>query len=139
MKNSYKHLMQARQTKGTLSWTQIIATLLGIFLLLITANSNAQSAQLTSATLSDKGILQLPMNQPLTSTYTFDLSKYKFGSSEEMLEFLSTKSGNDYFVRAQTENKLGILVLDLNAHPGWTLAEWNKYLADSTRLKPIKP
>ena len=138
MKNSYKHLLQARQSHGTLTWTQIIATMLGICLLLITASSQAQSSKLVSASLSDKGILQLPANQPLASSYSFDLSKYKFGSDQEMLEFLSTKSGADYFVRAQTENKLGILVLDLNAHPGWTLADWNKYLADVTKTKPIK-
>lgn len=139
MKSSYKHLLQARQKRGTLSWAQIIAAMLGIFLLLISVASHAQNSGLKPAVLDDKGILQLPANLPLSKTYSFDLSQYKFSSSEAMLEFLSTKSGNDYFVRAQTENKLGILVLDLTAHPDWTLAEWNKHLAEATRKKPIKP
>jgi hypothetical protein len=139
MKNSYKHLLQARQSKGMLSWTQIIATILGIFLLLITASSQAQSKPSPQASLSDKGVLQIPANQTLSESYVFDLSKYKFGSNAEMLEFLSSKSGGDYFVRAQTENKLGILILDLNAHPTWTIVEWNKRLADATKVLPIKP
>jgi hypothetical protein len=139
MKNSYKRLMLARQSKSMFSWTQLIAAMLGVFLLLITASSHAQSTSLTAATLSDKGGLQLPSNKPLSGSYSFDLSKYTFNSDLEMLEFLSTKSGDDYFVRAQTENKRGILVLDINAHPGWTIVEWNKRLADATKATPIKP
>jgi|LakMenE01Jun11ns_1017448.scaffolds.fasta_scaffold9702612_2 hypothetical protein len=91
-----------------------------------------------TATLNNQGVVQLPIDKPISTHYEFDLSQHGFKTDAEMLEYLSTKSEVDYFVRANTETKKAILVLDRSQHPDWTIEQWNQHLQNKTSNKSFK-
>ncbi|MFN0031733.1 MAG: hypothetical protein ACKVOR_06205 [Flavobacteriales bacterium] len=93
----------------------------------------------SNASLSAKGILQIPAAQPLRESYLFDLSTQQFSSDDELIEFISTRSGEFFSVRASAANEKVMLILNLSSHPKWTIADWNKYLMEATAAHPFKP
>jgi len=102
---------------------------------LSSTNLSAQNYPL--ATLTEEGILQLPVGEPVAEKYVFDLSALDFESSEEMVEFLSTKSGDSYLVRAIPHLGQGILMLNCNSKENWTCTEWNSHLSNQGLQLPI--
>jgi hypothetical protein len=108
------------------------------FFLIAAFEYNASSQSKPTATLNSSGVVQLPADKPLGTQYEFDLSQHGFKTDAEMLEFLSTKSGTDYFVRANTETKKAILILDRSQHPDWNVQQWNQYLENKTSEKSFK-
>lgn len=108
------------------------------FLLIAVFEYRSAAQARPTATLSPQGIVQLPTDKPINTHYEFDLSQMGFQTDAEMLEFLSAKSGTDYFVRANTETKKAILVLDRSQHPDWNTQQWNQHLQSKTSEKSIK-
>jgi hypothetical protein len=115
-----------------------IIILIMTFFLIAAFEYKASSQARPAATLNSQGVVQLPTDKPVGTHYEFDLSQQGFKSDAEMVEFLSTKSGTDYFVRANTETKKAILVLDRTQHPDWNVQQWNQHLQSKTSEKSFK-
>lgn len=98
----------------------------------------AQGAEVPMATLSGEGIIELPGNEPLSSNYLVDLSEMDFSSSEEMVEYFSARSNQQFLFRALPERGQVVVVLRTNTQPSWTLEEWNASLRALCEGTPIK-
>jgi hypothetical protein len=123
--------VSSRKIKGTL-----IIVLTFVFLAVIEYTASAQIRP--AATVSSKGVVQLPTDKPLASHYEFDLTNQNIGNSSQLTEFLSSRSGSDYFVRANPETNKVILILDQSQHPDWTVERWNQHLQAKTTEKSFK-
>lgn len=108
------------------------------FFMIAAFEYKASSQERPTANLNNMGIVQLPADKPIGTHYEFDLSQHGFKTDAEMLEYLSTKSGTDYFVRANTETKKAILILDRSQHPDWNVQQWNQHLQSKTSEKSFK-
>lgn len=129
----------ASPVKGNAKSLRMLAVSSGLLVLGVFAAGGAIAQTPPLANLSGDGILQLPANLPLSDSYYFDLSQYQFGSDDEMTDFLSNKSGDNYIVRALPHLQRGILMLSRENHPAWTVADWNVYLNTASTLNPILP
>lgn len=137
-----KFLYKSRsRIKAKSLWRKLPLTLLTLFtsLSFMVFDLPAKCQDQASASLSEKGYLQIPTSQPLSSTYVFDLAKYKFKSDTDLIEFLSTRSGDFFSVRSNGMSNQGALILHLNGHPQWTSTDWNRYLMEATVAHPLKP
>jgi hypothetical protein len=134
--NMYTSTPKAYERISAKNKGMLIIVLTFIFLAFVELSATAQSRP--AANLNANGIIQLPTDKPLDTHYEFDLSQFNFKSDREMLEFLSTKSGSDYFVRANTESKKAILIIDKTQHPDWNAQQWNQHLQSKTAEKSFK-
>ncbi|MCC6599191.1 MAG: hypothetical protein IT223_00790 [Crocinitomicaceae bacterium] len=107
--------------------------------ILLLAGSMAFGQELPVANVSSTGVLQISADQPLNGSYHFDLSQFQFDSDNAMTDFLSNKSGDSFIVRALPHLNKGVLMLQLENHPSWTVDDWNAYLNTATTLNPILP
>ena len=131
--NSGTALLQA--DKGIqFSGLLLRAVILGSMLLGF-AVANGVSAQ--AATLSTQGIIQLPTDEALASTYTVDLSSMHFQSDQDMIDFIGSKNSVNFQLRALPNQGKAVLMLKLGKQPTWTVADWNAHLQSVCALSPI--
>lgn len=90
-----------------------------------------------AATLNAAGKLQLPANVPLASAYVFSLSSFGFQSEEQAVQYFSSKHYDSFFIRPTLSQNKAVLMLDLKAHPGWTVSQWNNLLNAQTTATPL--
>lgn len=117
--------------------TMLLKSILALAIVSFLSGTNLSAQSYPMATLTEDGILQLPVGEPIVEKYIFDLSAMEFESTEEMVEFLSTKSGDSYLVRAIPHLGQGILMLNCNSKENWTCTEWNSHLANQCLQLPI--
>lgn len=113
----------------------IMSVMLGIFLALATSKAEAQT---TAAQLSEEGILQLPTNQAVKSTYIVDLSALSFNGEEEMKSFFETRSTDLITYRVMAADAKAVLMIHRPKRPEWTVIDWNTYLLEQTTINPIR-
>ena len=89
------------------------------------------------ATLSSNGVLQLPANLPLSSSYQFDIAAMQFATEKDAVEFFASKSYADMTVRPNFSLHKAVVMLDLSKHPGWTVQQWNALLSSATAAQPL--
>jgi len=107
-----------------------------VFSLLAAFSAGAQD--LPSISIAPGGIIRLPEGQAPQATYLMDLGALQFSSDADMVSFFSTKSGENYLVRAVPHLSKAILHLQLDKNPTWTIEEWNAHLAAESAIRPIK-
>lgn len=90
------------------------------------------------ATIDEQGMIHLPEGEAVVSKYLIDLSGIEFSSSEEMVEFMSTRSGDSYMLRAFPGDNKAILMLDCSSKANWNCANWNAHFSQECLAKPIK-
>jgi hypothetical protein len=108
-----------------------------LFLTLQTHNSYGQDYAFAS--VSDDGILQLPLGEPLSSAYLVDVSSHSFSSEDEAMVFLKSKSGERFFFRPSGDLSMAVLFLNLEDVPAWTPVEWNAHLHAVFSANPFLP
>jgi hypothetical protein len=89
------------------------------------------------ATLSSNGVLQLPTNLPLSSSYQFDISAMQFATEKDAVEFFAGKQYADMTVRPNFSLNKAIVMLDLSKYPSWTVQQWNAHLSSVTAAQPL--
>ena len=112
----------------------VSATLL-LAILSLTAHAQAEPPK---ASLSQEGILQLPANAPLSSTYLVDLSNFNFSSEQEMISFFAAKANDNFAMRAIPHLNQAIVYLQVKKNANWSVTQWNAFLSQETNQRPIK-
>lgn len=112
----------------------VTATLMLAFLSL-TAHAQAEPPK---ASLSQDGILQLPADAPLSSTYLVDLSNFNFSSEQEMTSFFAGKVNDHFAMRAIPNLNQAIVYLQVKKNANWSVTQWNAFLSQETNQRPIK-
>jgi hypothetical protein len=100
-------------------------------------SSEMQGQQKPTASLSAAGIIQLPSNVALSSAYVFDIASLQFQTEKEAIEFFSARKFDEMVIRPNMTQAKAVLMLDLNKHPGWTVAQWNTLISGLTTAQPI--
>ncbi len=115
---------------------KLIAVIFMLVFMLVSAASQAQSP--AYAKITETGVIVLPDEKPLNGTYLLDMSSFHFKSDEEMIHFLSTKNNDLYSMRARTAQREGVLIIQTNAKPDWTLKKWNEYFLTEGISHPLR-
>jgi len=102
---------------------------------LVSAEMKAQSKP--SALLSGNGVLQLPTNVALTDSYEFSTASFGFQNETQAVQFFKLKSESDFFFRVRLNEQKAYVYLNKQAHPSWTLTEWNNLLNTKTTASPL--
>lgn len=113
----------------------IMSIMLGTFLALFASTTQAQA---TMAALSQEGILQLPTNEAVKSTYMIDISGLTFSGEEEMKSFFESRSNDLITYRIMASEAKAIVMIHRPKRPEWNIINWNSYLLEQTTLNPIR-
>jgi len=130
--------------KATLSldksqkFVRTIALGFGMMVFSLLAAFSAGAQDLPSISIAPGGVIRLPEGQAPQATYLLDLGTLQFSSDADMVSFFSTKSGQNYLVRAVPHLNKAILHLQLDKNPTWSTEEWNAHLAAESAIRPIK-
>lgn len=114
---------------------KLVATAMMLMIFSLAAHAQAEPPK---ASLSQEGVLQLPADAPLSSTYLVDLSSFDFASEQEMVAFFSTKANDKFAMRAIPSRNQAIVYLQVKKNANWSVAQWNAYLVQETNQRPIK-
>ncbi len=90
-----------------------------------------------AAVLNANGVVQLPTNVPLATSYQISLSAFGFQTEQQAIQYFSSKSFDGFFFRPNYSQNKAVLYLDTNVHPGWTVSQWNNLLNSQTTATPL--
>lgn len=116
--------------------TQLMLSVAVGFLLMLIGNTS--TAQTTAAVLSEAGILQLPTDQPVKSTYIVDISALEISDEEELKAFFETRSNDLITYRVMASEAKAVLMIHRSKRAEWTIIDWNTYLLEQTTINPIR-
>lgn len=111
-----------------------------LFAMLVTAlcfSFDASAQETRQVNLSADGILSLAEQDVPDGRFQFDVSHMNFDSNQEMSQFFSQRSSEDFMLRAAPESKIVYIIIRGGNHPGWTVQDWNNHLANSLSEQPI--
>lgn len=117
------------------SGLKLFATAMMLMIFSLAAHAQAEPPK---ASLSQAGILQLPADAPLSSTYLVDLSNFNFASEQEMVSFFASKATDNFAMRAIPHLNQAIVYLQVKKNANWSVTQWNAFLAQETNQRPIK-
>lgn len=128
-------------TMSNLTLTRRIKSLITSFMVFIglfafSIDGAAQSYPIAS--INSQGIIQLPLNQPLSENYLFDLNGVNTEDQVQLINFLSSKNNANFTFRYKPSENKGILILSLKANPSRTTTDWNSLLMSHCSQNPIK-
>ncbi len=123
---------------NNLTLRKSLSTFLLSALALILFSFDAAAQSYSNATINSQGIIQLPLDQPLSENYLFDLSGVNTSDQVELINFLSGKNTANFTFRYKPSENKGILILSIKANPGRTVADWNALLLSHCSQNPIK-
>lgn len=106
---------------------------LSILIVFLLALPSIAQKDITKATITEKGIIQIPLDKPLLKSYEVDISDLNFKSDAEALDYFRKYSAALYFMRPVLNESKAILYLDTKSKSEWTVANWNLYLEDSMK------
>ena len=107
--------MKSRKTIMFLAFTFLIGSP-------IWSQENANKAEIT-----EKGIIQLPENKPLSNSYEFNISDLNFETETEAVAFFREFSFDGFFIRPVFHKNLAIVYLQIAENPSRTIADWNEH------------
>lgn len=103
--------------------------------LFISQKSNAQSGGI--ATINEAGILQIPTDAPIQSSYVFDLSGLTFENEGQLSSFLNERACDLFVFRSMFDQNKGVLFIQKKRHPEWSAEQWNAVLQENLSSKPL--
>ncbi|MGF1564552.1 MAG: hypothetical protein ACFCUH_04225 [Flavobacteriales bacterium] len=121
--------------KTAKSSIKLVSAVLMLAFFSLTAHAQAEPPK---ASLSQAGILQLPADAPLSSTYLVDLSNFNFSSEQEMVSFFAGKANDHFAMRAIPHLNQAIVYLQVKKNANWSVTQWNAFLSQETNQRPIK-
>lgn len=114
--------------------------LLGVlFVLTLGFSSQMAMAQssVPNAIINENGIIQIPTDIEIKSSYFIDLSGFNFENEEAMTAFLKERECELFVFRANPSQNKGILMLQKKRHPEWSAEQWNAVLAEKLAANPL--
>ncbi len=128
-------LTLSRKNAGDVK-TALLGFLLILGMTLFGLSSMAQS--LSIASLDAEGVIQLPINQPIASNYSFDASALSFESNAALFRFFDALNNDTFLIRVNPENMEGHLMLRTKNRSSWTVEQWNDALRQHCEARPIR-
>lgn len=112
-------------------------TLLTLIAFLFSATLSFAQTTATQAVISETGILQLPVDQELKSSYEFDISEFNFENGSEAVDYFSNYGAEAFFMRPVFNQSKAILYLQLKDKPDWNAVDWNIHFREVMKTKPL--
>ena len=108
-----------------------LQSLLIVFMLVAGFHASAQTA--AKATINSDFVISLDQSAPMSSDYTFDISKLSFKDKTSAENFFMRMHDNlvSYTVNYDAKTVTVHLMQEYVAKRGWTVADWNNYFAQT--------
>jgi nitrous oxide reductase accessory protein NosL len=100
-------------------------------------SSEMKAQDKPAASLAANGVLQLPSNVALAPAYYISINSFGFQNDTQAIQFFKSKNYNSFFIRPNVAQGKAFIYLDMTAHPGWTVSQWNNLLNSQTTQTPL--
>ena len=111
-------------------------SLTALLFVLLLPETNAQNFPVIK--VEADGVIRLPENQALQTTYYLDVSHLNLKSSDELIAFIKDKYGDSYLLRAGSTPKTAIMVLKIPENPNRSKEQWREKVMKESTTKPLR-